>query len=282
MVLLRYAGWMLGLALLAAGGYLFFRRYVTGGSVESLPLIVLAVAAGTASFFSPCAFPLLPAYLTFNYRAPEREVAAQPPSTMLPLGVAAALGVMAFDLLLGVVIALAGSALPQGLAISGPSPNPYVLAFRGGLGILLAALGLGQLAGWNLKPRLVDALAYGTRPARGGRQAPAWSLFLYGLGYNAAGMGCTGPILVGLVVGALSAGGFGPALAAFVVFSLTMGSLMLLVSALVGASKKTLLDQLKASTQAIKGASSVLLVLVGLFQVGSVAYRTVFLRWLFP
>ncbi|MGH2625477.1 MAG: cytochrome c biogenesis CcdA family protein [Anaerolineales bacterium] len=280
--LLRYAGWMLALAVLAAAGYLFFRRYVSGLSVQVLPLYVLAVAAGAASFFSPCAFPLLPGYLAFHYRIQEREVASRSPLRMLRLGVAAAFGVIVFDLLLGLIIALAGSALPRGLGISGPSPNPYVLAFRAGLGVLLAVLGAGQLAGWNLKPWLADALAYRTRPSRAGSPAPRWSLFLYGFGYNAAGMGCTGPILVGLVIGALSAGAFNHALAAFVIFSLTMGGLMLLVSVLVGASQETLLRQLKATTPTVKRASSVLLVLVGLFHVASVAYRTVFVRLLFP
>lgn len=52
---------------------------------------------------------------------------------------------------------------------------------------------------------------------------PAATVCFHGLGYSAAGLGCTGPILAGLTVFALSTGGFGTALSAFVVFSATMG-----------------------------------------------------------
>jgi cytochrome c biogenesis protein CcdA len=95
-------------------------------------------------------------------------------------------------------------------------------------------------------------------------------------------MGCTGPILAGLTVFAFSAGGFGAALTAFVIFALTMGGLMLLVSGLVATSQETLIQRLKANTPRIKQVTSILLVLVGLFNIFSSLNVDLFVRLLFP
>ncbi len=280
---LQYAGLLVVLVALIAAGYLGFRAFATTPDLGALNLYVLAVVAGVASFFSPCAFPLLPGYLSFYYLAKQEKDAEHPGAgRALRLGLAAALGVIIFDLILGVLMAALGAGVAQGLSVSGAAPNPFVRFFRGGVGAVLLTLGLGQLAGWNLKPTFVDALAYRTRPKREGGRSPAASLYLYGLGYNAAGMGCTGPILAGLMIGALASGGFTSALGAFVVFSLTMGALMLVVSGLVAASQQTLITRLKASAPMVKRASSILLMLVGAFHIYAATNVGLFVRLLFP
>lgn len=95
-------------------------------------------------------------------------------------------------------------------------------------------------------------------------------------------MGCTGPILAGLIVFALSAGGFAPALTAFGVFSLTMGTLMIVVSGLVAASRQTVITRLKAATPKIKTGASILLILVGVFNLYTAINLGFFLGLLFP
>ncbi len=95
-------------------------------------------------------------------------------------------------------------------------------------------------------------------------------------------MGCTGPILAGLTVFAFSTGGFSAALTAFVIFALTMGGLMLLISGLVATSQETLIRRLKASTPRIKQVTSILLVLVGLFNIFTTLNMDLFVRLLFP
>ena len=154
--------------------------------------------------------------------------------------------------------------------------------FRGIVGTILLLLGIGQLAGWTLKPGFVDAFAFRTRPQRDSGGSHWRSLYLYGLGYNAAGMGCSGPILAGLIVAALSSGGFVPALIAFAIFSLTMGLLMLLISGLVANSREALLTHMKAATPKIKLGSSIVLIIVGLFNIYTAFDLRFFLRTLFP
>ncbi len=269
------------LAVIIAGYFVFRAFAATPGQTE-FNLYILAIMAGVASFFSPCAFPLLPSYFSFYHQADSDENGtSKGVRKTLRLGLAAAFGVITFALVLGLMIALLGAGLAQGLSISGPAPSQFVRIFRGGVGVVLLILGVGQLLGWNLKPVFADAFAYRTRPERDGKRKPAANLFLYGLGYNAAGMGCTAPILAGLMIFALSSGGFITALGAFGVFSLTMGGLMLLVSGLVAASRQTLITRLKAVAPKITRTASVLLILVGVFNIYTAVNLDLFLKLLF-
>jgi cytochrome c-type biogenesis protein len=254
-----------------------FRAVASPAGLTDIHLFAFAAVAGVASFFSPCAFPLLPSYLAFYSSA---DGAGR--GRALQLGLAAALGVVSFDLLLGLAIALIGGGFGESISISGDNPSRWLLIFRGVIGFTLLVLGLGQLAGWNLKPRGADALAYWSRPQPRSSRRPEASLFLYGLGYNAAGMGCTGPILAGLVIASLASGGFASALAAFLIFALTMGLLMLVISLLVGASRQQLIMQLKSAAPRIRTLGALAMVAAGLFQLYSAVNLNQFLQLLFP
>lgn len=279
----HYVGLILLLLAVMALGYAGFRYFATVvmPQPEAYTLPLLAVIAGVASFFSPCAFPLLPSYLSFYARASNNSPQATRSTRALGLGLAAAMGVVTFTLTLGAIIGLLGVSAGEALSISKPEPSRLVLWFRGGLGLILVALGLAQWFKVNLKPSLADKLAWHTRPNRQGNGG-ATTLYLYGLGYTAAGMGCTGPILAGLTVFAVSTGGFSAALTAFVIFALTIGGLMLLISGLVATSQETLIQRLKAGTPRIKQVTSVLLVLVGLLNIITVLRLDLFVQWLFP
>jgi cytochrome c-type biogenesis protein len=240
----------------------------------------LSIVAGVPSFFSPCAFPLLPGYFSLYYASVDEQAEAS--SSKFIFGLAAASGVVAFNLLLGLLIGILGTGFAQGLSITGEENN-FIRIFRSLVGVILIVLGIAQVREVNLKPILADALAWRTRPGLNtDSQNPVVSLFLYGFGYNAAGMGCTAPILVGLLVFALSSGGFSSAMSAFVVFSLTMASLMVLVSLLVATSQASMIQKLKSATTRIKKVSSILLIAVGLFTIITSLDTTTFVQLLFP
>ena len=280
---LQYGVLLIVFVVVIGAGYLGFRVFATTPTLSAANLYLFAVVAGVASFFSPCAFPLLPSYFSF-YQTAGRHTEGPRRGTgkALRFGLAAALGVITFALILGLIIAVLGTGVAQTLSISGPGPSQFVRIFRGVVGIILLTLGIAQLLGWNLKPAFMDSFAFYTRPNREGERGPAASLYLYGLGYNAAGMGCTGPILAGLVVAALASGGVASALSAFLVFAVTMGALMLAVSLLVAASEETLITQMKAAAPKIKRAASYVLILVGAFNIYTAINLPVFLSLLFP
>ncbi|MFQ5923441.1 MAG: hypothetical protein ACE5M4_11410, partial [Anaerolineales bacterium] len=61
------------MALIVSAGYLIFRIFASGQLPGSTQLYLLAIVAGVASFFSPCAFPLVPSYIAFYYAADQRD-----------------------------------------------------------------------------------------------------------------------------------------------------------------------------------------------------------------
>ncbi|MCI0712330.1 MAG: hypothetical protein L0154_19405 [Chloroflexi bacterium] len=274
-------GWMLYTGILTlfgvitAGGYIIFRVFATTvmPDLSAYNLLALSIIAGVASFFSPCAFPLLPGYFSLYYAEAENTGKAK-------LSLAAASGVISFNLILGVIIGVVGTGLAQGLSITGDQAI-FTRAFRSLVGIVLIFLGIAQFRGVNLKPLLADHLAWRTRPHLENKN-PTRSLYFYGLGYNAAGMGCTGPILAGLVIFALSSGGLVSALLAFGIFSMTMGSLMLLVSVLVATSQEAMIYRLKKASPRIKTLTGILLVGVGLFNIITSIETDTFINLLFP
>lgn len=86
-------------ALLAAvivGGYGLFRVFVTGvmPNLGAYNLLALAIIAGVASFFSPCAFPMLPGYLAVYAGVGQPAEESSPRRSAVTLGGAAALGVV--------------------------------------------------------------------------------------------------------------------------------------------------------------------------------------------
>lgn len=277
---LAYGGVLLLLGLIMAGGYTLFRGFVllVNPAPQLYGLWILSLTAGLASFFSPCAFPLLPSYLSVSLSETEGSRGSTVSS-----GLTAALGVLTFDLLLGLLIALLGAGVGSGLAISSSEPNSLVVIFRGFIGVVLLALGFLQLRGANLKPRLVDAFVYRVRPLQGSEtKSSLIKFFFYGLGYTAAGVGCTGPILVGLIIYALGSGGFISALLAFWIFSGTMAGLMLAISLLIALSRGRMIQRLKGAAPRIKRMSAALLIGVGAFNVLSTIYLDTFVRLLFP
>jgi copper chaperone CopZ/cytochrome c biogenesis protein CcdA len=184
---LGYALLALGIAALAVAGYTGYQLYPRFGlpAVDGAGLFLLAAAAGIASFFSPCAFPLLVTLLA-------REAGAtSTPRRGLGRAVAfaAALsgGAAAFLLLAGLVVAAGGHALFAGFVFG----SPQALILRAVVGALLILLGLVQLGVLPNPLHAVEALA---KPllraqARERRRRATLGFGLFGFGYLLAGFG---------------------------------------------------------------------------------------------
>jgi len=110
-------------------------------------------------------------------------------------------------------------------------------------------------------------------------------MFLYGLFYNAAGIGCTGPILLSVMLFALTAGSAAAAFGAFLAFSLTMGTLMTGVTIIAGLSQVLLVRRLRLATPFLHRLGGVVMILVGSYTAISLATgpgRELFVRLLLP
>lgn len=266
-------------AAIALGGYLLgFLGFAYGVAVPQafgrFSVVTVAAISGLAAFFSPCVFPLLPGYVTYQLGASGQRRLGRAAA----VGLAGAAGIVLVNLAIGLLIAALGAATPFT-----PDPRqdiPAVLAVRFVAGAAIVVLGLLALGGRTLGQvaARLGALA-GARPGAGGGLA---TTFAYGLTYNAAGIGCTGPILLALVLYALASG---EALLAFAVFSLTMGALMFAVTVASGLAGRAATARLAAVTEPLQRLGAMILVVVGTYTMLSLSFgptRELFVRTFLP
>lgn len=185
----RYAGLAVGTAAVSLVGFLGYVAYprfdLPAGTGAGM--LVLAVAAGVASFFSPCSFPLLVSILA---RAPAGEDGAPAaPSGRAAVRFAAALslGASAFLLAAGAGIAAGGSALFSDVTFTSAAGRTIRIA----VGVLLIGLGLVQLGRLRVSFRRFEPALHGRlrRQAALRRRRPFLGFTLFGFGYVLAGFG---------------------------------------------------------------------------------------------
>ena len=219
-----------------------------------------AFAAGAATFFAPCAYPLLPGYVAYYLGSDAERSAASAESTgvetVARLRRAAAVGVLVslgFVLVYGV---LAGIVAAVGTRV-------------------LADVVLLELVVGGLLVVLGTAMALGRGPSRHvsfpeRRRSPA-ALVGFGIVYAAAAAGCTAPVFVAVALTALSSG---PA-TAFVTlgaYAAGMSVLMIGVTALSALGREALVRRLPRP-RTVSRVAGVLLVAAGLAQVYLFLFR---------
>ena len=174
---------VLAVALAGYVGYVLYPRFDLP-RVEGVGVLGLAAAAGIASFFSPCSFPLL---LGLLGRQAAGGAHADERARPAVFGGALAIGAGSFLLLLGAVIAIGGTAMFAGVVFDSPAG----IALRSVVGVLLILLGLVQT---GLLPISMHAVTKAARPitrrqARLRRDRPVAGFALFGFGYVLAGFG---------------------------------------------------------------------------------------------
>lgn len=270
---------LIGIVVLSFLGFLGYRfgflHFIYGimmpGNLGTFRLPLLSTLFGTAAFFSPCALTVLPAYVS-RFLGEERE---QKHSIvqLVGLGFIGALGIILVNMMVGLIIAGLGSAAP--FAKDPREDILPILAVRTIAGLLIALMGYFTLTGRRVPiPFVQEFLAQGSFSR---------SIFTYGIFYNAAAIGCTGPILLGLMLFAFQTGNVQATLTAFTIFSLTMGFWMVLLTVLTGLFKKAAIRQCIAPAPLLRTITGAVMIFVGL----SVAILTlegnrIFVKLFFP
>lgn len=245
--LLGFLGYRLGFL-----GFIY--NVMMPGNLSSYGLPLLSVLFGTAAFFSPCALTVLPAYI--SHFLGKESVEARKPTVLelLSLGVIGACGIIVVNMALGIVIAALGSAAP--FAKDPREDIAAILAIRTIAGLLIALMGYLTITEKRMPiPFVQELIASGSLRK---------SVFTYGVFYNAAAVGCTGPILLGLILFAFQTGSAPAALSAFAVFSLTMGIWMVFLTVLTGLFKGAVVREFIAPAPILRTITGVVMVFVGL------------------
>jgi cytochrome c-type biogenesis protein len=167
-------------AIVGYAGYVLYPRFDLP-SATGATLLLLAAAAGIASFFSPCSFPL--AVTLLARQSSPTEGRARVTRSTLWLG----LGALLFLVVAGGLIAAGAGAFFKQVTFTSPAG----ITIRAIVGTLLILLGLIQL---NILPVSFLAIEDAAKPvlarqARLRRERPALAFGLFGFGYLLAGFG---------------------------------------------------------------------------------------------
>jgi cytochrome c-type biogenesis protein len=223
-----------------------------------------AFSAGVATFFAPCAYPLLPGYVAYYLGRGESNtngaagsangagsVTSAGGTTGARLRRAAFVGLLVSAGFVLVYAALAGVVLAAGARLLS---NVAVLELV--VGALLVVLGV--------------AMALGRGPQLGHlalpeRRRSAVGFVAFGVVYAAAAAGCTAPVFVAVALAALS-GGPATALATLGAYAAGMSLLMVAVTVASALGRDALLRRLPDPGR-VSRAAGALLALAGVAQI---------------
>jgi cytochrome c-type biogenesis protein len=248
----------------------------TAINIAQISVFALAVIAGIATFFSPCAFPMLPGYMSLYLGLNTNVVSSQPSKEVtykgaarraVIAGSATALGMMTVFLVIGVVVIIAASTVTKYI--------PYLQPIVGVVLVVLGLLLLTNLQYWRIvapfqrlgqrlrKSEQTETEGSPTTPSAKGFYL---KLFTYGTGYGASAAGCIAPLYISvIVVGMLS--GWLNGLITILLYSLTAALLMIVITVMLSLASQKYVDKLKSYTPLIKKISAVVLVIVGVYLV---------------
>ena len=204
--------------------------------------VPFAVTAGVATFFSPCAYPLLPGYVGFYVNSVDADEASVTGAGVR--GIAAAVGVLAtFALLAGATVRV-GRATLSNIAVFETLVGGLLVAFG-----LLVVAGRAPSLSLSLPKRRSSVLGFG----------------LFGAGYALAGAGCVAPVFLAVVARAIAL----PGDAALVVLSVYAGVVALLMAATTVATGVGLIgnaNRVMAHAGTLKRVAGAVMVVAGVGQ----------------
>lgn len=215
-----------------------------------LPLLAYAFTAGMVATVNPCGFAMLPAYISYYLATGEEGETSWrswPLRTLYALLVGSILtaGFLSLFLLIGTAVSLGAYALMTWM--------PWLSVL---VGIGLIALGLWLLLGRHLSiPGFPHLEVQPRRTLKG--------IFLFGVAYGLASLGCTLPIFLVVVGGSFAGSGLLPRLLLFLAYGAGMGLVLILVTLSLALFEGLLVRRLRRVLPYVERAGAVLLLGAG-------------------
>ncbi len=229
----------------------------SAGAIFSMGLLL-----GVLVYFSPCAFPILPGYISYYIGLGQREdelIEAGKLDRKMPahwiLGGLAAMGQLTFFAIIGVIVLGLGSIIN----LSGVL-HYFALA----VAILLIVLGAFMLTGGTAHllgfvQKLVDK--YSTTEMDD-RFTPKRNMYLWGIGYSAASIDCTAAAVIPFIAYLAVIGGVAM-WTGLTGLMLTVSFLMIAVTTVVGMGQQQFITILRRSTGLIKAIGAWMMMMAG-------------------
>jgi cytochrome c-type biogenesis protein len=168
--------------------------------------LALYLTLGMVATVNPCGFAMLPAYLAYFLGIDDREggVPRATVATALRVALAVSAGFLAVFAVAGLAVELTSLPVYENV--------PWISIV---IGLALLALGLAMLGGFQLNVRL-------PRLDRGGRERTVGSMFVFGVSYAIASIGCTLPLFLSAVSGTINRESVADGLMVFGIYALGM------------------------------------------------------------
>lgn len=203
-------------------------------------LLAFDLTLGVFAFFSPCGFPMLPAYVSYYLARSENDTAV-PLARALGSGLLAALGAL---LVIGTIGAIA--------VVAGAPFRDRVVHLELAGGLLVIALGALVLAGRG------PSLRFAMRPAT---KRGALGMLSFGALYAGVAASCVAPLFVTVLVQATTMGP-APVLA----YAAGLALMLVAVTVLIALGQRVVLTWMRTLVR-YQRASGVVLIVVGLYLV---------------
>jgi cytochrome c biogenesis protein CcdA len=206
---------------------------------------------GMVATVNPCGFAMLPAYLAYFLGLEGADAVDGAPRASVAQAIrvacAVAAGFLAVFVVAGTAVELTSLPVYENL--------PWVSIVIG-LGLLV--LGIALLCGYEMRVAL-------PRLDRGGRERTVRSMFVFGVSYAVASVGCTLPLFLGAVAGTISADSLPEGVMVFAVYGLGMTVVLLALTVAMALARTSLLRVLRRAQPYIGRVSGGLVALAGAY-----------------
>ncbi len=232
-------------------------------STSYVAVFLLGMILSILVYFSPCAFPVLPGFISYYLSLGAREdeliesgkLKTKMPSPLV-IGSLSGFGMWTFFLFIGIIAVVMGEAFQK---------SGLVHYIATGIAILLVILGSMMLIGvtshlMGFVQKFVDR--YSTTEDDD-IFTPRRNMYLYGIGYAAASIDCTAAAVLPFV---LYLGTLGGAAITLGISGLMLGLLilMIIVTMMVGLGRQVMINFLRRATGMIKLVGSWMMIMAGI------------------
>lgn len=205
--------------------------------------------AGVLAAVNPCGFLLLPTYLMYFLGVEgSQSDQTQRASLQRALSVSAAvsLGFLSVFLVVGIVTRLFTSVIQD---------NAKYASFLIGIGLIV--MGVAMLAGWKPTVRTPALVAR--------RENTALSMFVFGIAYAVASIGCTIGLLTTAILGSIGTHGFISGVVSIALYGLGMAMLVTALTLSLALARGGLVRTLRNGLRHIDTVAAVFVLLTGAY-----------------
>jgi cytochrome c biogenesis protein CcdA len=204
---------------------------------------------GVMAAVNPCGFVLLPTYLVY-YLGTELNREDENKTTTLRRGLSVGIAVSSGFVGLFLVVGIISRAFTTAI-----SENAKYAALVIGIG--LVAMGIAMLFGWKLPIAQPDVSMQ--------RKRTTWNMFLFGIVYAVASIGCTIGLLISVILGSINRHGFVSGVISIVLYGLGMGLLVTSLTVALAFARVGLVSTIKKSFKWFDKITAIFVVLTGLY-----------------